>query len=61
MEREEKQKVSVIELRYNTNIPDSCPLLYEIEVNDDTLGNITENSAKLIYEQLGKFLYPETA
>jgi len=58
---ENEQKVSVIELRYNTNIPDSCPLLYEIEVNDDTLGNIKKGSAILIYEQLGKFLFPEKA
>jgi len=58
---ENEQKVSVLELRYNTNIPDSCPLLYEIEVNDDTLSNITEEAAILIHKQLGQFLYPETA
>jgi len=58
---ENEQKVSVIQLKYHTNIPDSCPLLYEIEVNDDTLSNIKKESALLIYEQLGKFLFPEKA
>ena len=56
---ENKQKVSVIQLNYKTNIPDSCLLLYEIEVNDSTLDNITEETSKFIYEKLGQFLFPE--
>ena len=58
---ENKQKISVIQLNYKTNIPDSCPLMYEIEVNDNTLDNITEESAKYIHEKLGLFLFPEKA
>jgi len=56
---ENEQKVSVIQLNYKTNIADSCPLLYEIELNDSVLDNITEGAAKYIYEKLGEFLYPE--
>jgi len=58
---ENEQKVSVIQLNYKTNIVDSCPLLYEIELNDSVLDNITQESAKFIYDQLGKFLFPETS
>ena len=61
MNNENEQKVSVIQLNYKTNISDSCPLLYEIELNDSVLDNITEESAKLIYEKLGQFLFPEKA
>ena len=56
-----EQKVSIIQLNYKTNIPDSCPLMYEIELNDSILDNITEETAKFIYEQLGKFLFSESA
>jgi len=58
---ESEQKISVIKLNYKTNIADSCPLLYEIEVNNSTLDSITEESAKYIYEKLGQFLFPEKA
>jgi len=61
MNNESEQKVSVIQLKYKTNIADSCPLLYEIELNNSCLDNITEESAKYIYEKLGQFLFPETA
>ena len=57
---ENEQNVSVIQLNYKTNNKD-CPVLYEIELNNSTIDNITEDDAKCIYESLGRFLFPETS
>ena len=55
---EKKQLVSVTKSEYATNRKDYLPVMYEIEINDDSITGITEEAAKMIHHELGKFLYP---
>jgi len=54
----ENQNVAVVKITYSTNSENYN--LYEIEVNDETVTCISENSAKLINEKLSKFLQEKT-
>ncbi|GHT62992.1 hypothetical protein FACS189451_08770 [Bacteroidia bacterium] len=56
---EDRQDVVVIQQRYGTNKDGFEPVLYEIEVDGEDLIGITEEAAKVIYQELGKFLFPE--
>jgi hypothetical protein len=53
------QHVAVVKQIYSTTRPDYLPVIYEIEVEDESIDTITEESAKFIHRELGKLLYPE--
>lgn len=52
----ENQNLCVVEL--NNSTTDENYKVFEITVDDETVSNVTEQSAKLIVEKLSKFLVP---
>ena len=53
------QDVTVVKLIYSTTHKDYVPTMFEIEVDDRSISGITEDSAKYIYNELGRFLSQE--
>jgi hypothetical protein len=55
--KKDLQDVTVVKLIYSTTHKDYAPTTFEIEVDDRSITGITEDSAKYIYKELGKFLF----
>jgi hypothetical protein len=54
--RHGQQHVVVMKQIYSTNRPDYLPVTFEIEVEEHSVTDISVESAKYIYKELGKLL-----
>jgi fumarate hydratase class II len=54
--KDEQHDVIIVKKIYRTTQNDCLPIMFGIEVDYNCISNISEQSAKYIYEELGKLL-----
>jgi hypothetical protein len=59
MKQSEVQEIAVVKCYYCTNIKGLDPVMYEMQVDEDYITGITAESARFIYDELGRFLAKE--